>query len=55
MPTPKAKKYREEAEKVRQEAAKTADAGAREALLDIAKQYERLAQWAGRPTQRTDS
>ena len=55
MPNAKANKYRDEAEKVRQEAAKTADEAARKALLDIAKQYERLAEWAGRQKPRMDS
>ena len=48
MASQKAVKYRAEADKVRQEADKTADANSRKALLDIAKQYERLAEWAER-------
>jgi len=48
MPNPKAVKYRAQAAKVREEADKTVDPQSRKALLDIAKQYERLAEWAGR-------
>jgi hypothetical protein len=48
MANPKATKYRSEAAKVRAEAERTADPPSRKALLDIAQQYERLADWAER-------
>jgi len=48
MPSQKATKYRTEAGKVRDEAAHTVDPQSRKALLDIAQQYERLAEWAAR-------
>jgi hypothetical protein len=48
MPTQKSAKYRAQAAKVREEAEKTVDAQSRKGLLDIAKQYERLAEWAER-------
>jgi hypothetical protein len=48
MANQKATKYRAEAGKVRSEAERTSDPQSRRALLDIAKQYERLAEWAER-------
>ena len=48
MPDQKAAKYRSEAAKVRQEAERATDPQSRQTLLDIAQQYERLAEWSGR-------
>lgn len=48
MANPKATKYRGEAAKAREEAERTSDPSSRKALLDIAQQYERLAEWAER-------
>lgn len=48
MANAKAEKYRERAAKMLAEAGTTKDAEAKKTLLGIARQFERLAEWAER-------